>query len=66
MIGFFDLEKSTVASKTRDFLVISNKKNNIINISPKDPKTFILCKNKKIYISHISISTLKKRFEQNL
>ena len=69
IIGIFDLDTATVSNKTRDFLSKNEKKNNIINVSYEIPLSFVVCedkeKNKKIYFSPVSSSTLNKRTEEN-
>lgn len=65
VIGIFDLDTSTVSKHTRDFLSRQEKEKRVINVSFELPKSFILCsnkkKNKRVYISQISTSTLNKR-----
>lgn len=65
VIGIFDLDTSSVSKHTRNFLSKAEKKNQVINVSFELPKSFILCskgkKNKRIYISQISSTTLHKR-----
>ena len=65
VIGIFDLETTTISKNTRDFLTKAEKKGQVINVSYELPKSFVLCsnkkKNKKVYISQISSSTLHKR-----
>lgn len=69
IIGIFDLDTATVSKRTRDFLSKNEKKNNIINVSYEIPLSFIVCedeeKNKKIYFSPVSSTTLHKRTEEN-
>ncbi len=65
VIGIFDLEKTTISKSTRDFLRYAEKRKEVINVSYELPKSFILCsngkRNKKVYISQISSTTLLKR-----
>ncbi len=65
VVGIFDLDTSTVSKHTRDFLSKEEKEKRVINVSFELPKSFILCsnkkKNKRVYISQISTSTLNKR-----
>ena len=67
VIGFFDLETTTVSKHTRDFLKYAEKRKEVVNVSYELPKSFILCskgkKNKKVYISQMSSTTLLKRSE---
>ncbi|MBR4073699.1 MAG: DUF370 domain-containing protein [Clostridia bacterium] len=66
VIGIFDLDNATLSRHTRNFLAVSEKNRDVINVSYELPKSFIVCKGKrdkrqKIYISQISSSTLLKR-----
>ena len=66
VIGIFDIESTTVSKNTRNFLSIAEKKKQVVNVSYELPKSFIVCcdtkkKEKKVYISQISSSTLLKR-----
>ncbi len=64
IIGIFDLEKTTVSKKTRDFLAEKEKSKDVIYTSFELPKSFIVTArggNNKVYISQISPLTLKKR-----
>lgn len=64
IIGIFDMDTSTVSKPTRDFLRISEKNYNVINVSFELPKSFVVCNEKgklKVYISQISPATLQKR-----
>ncbi len=65
VIGIFDLDNTTVSKSTRDFLNLSEKRKEVINVSYELPKSFIVCsnkrKNKRVYISQISSTTLNKR-----
>lgn len=64
IIGIFDLENTTISKHTRNFLNMSEKRKEVVNVSFELPKSFILSsKNNKnkVYISQISPSTLNKR-----
>ena len=64
IIGIFDLETTTVSKHTRKFLEVAEKQKQVINVSYELPKSFIVTENnrqKKVYISQISTSTLQKR-----
>ena len=65
VIGFFDLETTTVSKHTRDFLKYAEKRKEVVNVSYELPKSFTVCAEKgkktKVYISQISSSTLLKR-----
>lgn len=66
IIGIFDMDTSTVAKSTRDFLSKKEKEKKVINVTDQLPKTFVLVNKKKskeskVYISQLSSSTLNKR-----
>lgn len=64
IIGIFDLENTSTSKRTKEFLVEAAKKKQVKTVSYEIPKSFVLTKENsenKVYISQISISTLKKR-----
>lgn len=66
IIGIFDMDTSTVAKSTRDFLNKKEKEKKVITVAFELPKTFVLInrKNKRestVYISQLSTTTLSKR-----
>lgn len=65
IVGIFDIDKTTTTSGTRGFLSHSEQKETSITISDDMPKSFIVVSNmenrNKIYISPISVATLKQR-----
>lgn len=66
IIGIFDMDTSTVAKATRNFLNLAEKQGKIINVSYELPKSYVVCNDEgktKIYISQLSPSTLEKRTE---
>lgn len=66
IIGIFDLEKTSLSKKTKDFLSYAAKNNDVVTVSYEMPKSFIVAVQDgktKIYISQISTATLKKRAE---
>ena len=68
IIGIFDLDSTTVAKKTRDFLSTAQKQGRVREVSYELPKSFIVCDSEKgkntVYLSQISTSTLLKRTEE--
>ncbi len=64
IIGIFDIENTSTGQITKDFL--NHNTDTQISVSFDMPKSFIVCKNvnnkESIYISPISVATLKKRF----
>ncbi len=64
VIGIFDLEKTSVAKRTREFLSNATRQNQVITVSYEMPKSFVVAcheRETKVYISQISTATLKKR-----
>lgn len=64
IIGIFDIDNTSISKKTVEFLKISDKNKNIINVCSDIPKSFIVTNNNKnnfIYITQIAPSTIKKR-----
>ncbi|MCL2546091.1 MAG: DUF370 domain-containing protein [Oscillospiraceae bacterium] len=64
VIGVFDLETSTTAKDTRDFLHDVQINNQVCDICDDIPKAFVLyCENsdKRVYITQIASDTLRKR-----
>lgn len=66
IIGVFDMDTSTVQKNTRDYLKKAEKMGEVITISYDLPKSFVVVNKKKskektVYITQISSSTLNKR-----
>ncbi len=61
IVGIFDIDTTTVSKKTRDFLSMAEKEKRVVYVSFDLPKSFVVCKDKAVYISQISASTLLKR-----
>ncbi len=61
IVGIFDLDTTTVSKHSRKFLEISEKQKKVINVSYELPKSFVVTKDKRVYISQISTATLQKR-----
>lgn len=66
IIGIFDLEITTTMKTTGEFLKISEEEGFVTDICENGdmPKTFILAEKNgqsRIYISHVSASTLRRR-----
>ncbi len=67
IIGIFDMEKTTIGKSTNRFFERATKEGRVVNVSYEMPKSFIVCQEdgrEIIYISQISVSTLKKRSEK--
>ncbi|MBR2041536.1 MAG: DUF370 domain-containing protein [Oscillospiraceae bacterium] len=64
IIGVFDMDNTTVAKSTREFLSRTQKENKVINVTYDLPRSFCVTSEKgieKVYISQLAPSTLKKR-----
>ena len=64
IIGFFDMDNTTVSEKTRKFLAKAQKNGEIKDVSDDLPKSFIVAdENGKnsVYISSVATRTLIKR-----
>ena len=70
IVGIFDIDKTTTKGETRNFLSHSEKDGSSITISNGMPRSFIVMSKKgsdikqEVYISPISVSTLKQRYRK--
>ena len=65
IVGIFDLDNTTVSKKTRDFLNKKEKNGEVITVGFELPKSFIVCRNGRVYLSPVSTQTLLKRIKKN-
>lgn len=65
IVGIFDLENTSVSPRTRDFLAMAQRRQEVINVSIEElPKSFVVCQTdagQRVYISPIAPSTLRRR-----
>ena len=64
IIGIFDLENTSLSKDTKDFLNNASKNGEVVYLTMDIPKSYIVCEidgEKKIFISLLSASTLRKR-----
>jgi hypothetical protein len=64
LLGIFDLDSSTVARATRDFLRDAERAGGVSNASDGLPRSFVVTAERhsaRIYLSQIATSTLGKR-----
>jgi len=69
IVGIFDLDNSTIAIKTREYLSKKEKEKKIINISTDIPRSFIVYKEngeEKVYLSQLSTATLNNRINKGI
>lgn len=62
IIGIFDMDNTTVTGTTKKLLDKAEREKKLFLATYELPKTFIIT-SKKIYISQLSASTLRKRLE---
>lgn len=67
IVGVFDIENTSTGKITREYL--NNPQRKVITVSYEMPKSYIVCidenGSEEIYITQISVSTIKKRSEAN-
>ncbi len=64
IVGIFDIENTTTGKNTSKILEKATKEKRVVTVSFEMPKSFVVCmENGKeiIYISQISVATLRKR-----
>ncbi len=66
IVGIFDMDTSTVSKSTREYLSKAEKAGEVVTITFELPKTFVVVNKKKskektVYISQLSSTTLEKR-----
>lgn len=65
ILGIFDMDNSTIAKSTRDFLYLAEREGRVITVSTELPKSFVVCETSEqcvIYLSQLTPITLYKRF----
>lgn len=62
IVGIFDMDNTTVTSCTKTLLDKAQKEKRLFLATYELPKTYIITK-KRVYISQLAASTLKKRLE---
>ena len=58
IIGIFDLDNTTVMKSTREYLKKASKEKRVINVSYDLPKSFVVMKDKTVYLSPFNVSTI--------
>lgn len=64
ILGIFDIEKTSVNKDVNDYLMKLQKQGKIYYVSYDMPKSFIVTDD-NVYISNVSVFTLKRRFAEN-
>lgn len=66
ILGIFDLDNASVSRITRLYLSAAQKNGSVVTVTNELPKSFVVTEEKgnvTVYISQISSTTLKKRFQ---
>lgn len=69
IIGIFDMDKTTVSKKTREYLNQAEREGRVRYVSYDLPKSFILCcegESIVVYISRLSSETVRGRIDSFL
>ena len=65
IIGIFDIENTSISKITKEFLKESEKRKKVITTSFDLPRSYVLDKENRVYVSPISPATLLKRIESD-
>lgn len=60
ILGVFDLDSSTVSINTRNYLSNAQREKRVITLGYELPKSFIILKNKEVYLSPLNTSSIIK------
>lgn len=66
IVGIFDLDNASWAFKTREFLERAEREGRTVWLTGDLPRSFILCRDGKIYITQLSAAALKGRAETGI
>ena len=58
ILGIFDLDSATVSVKTRSFLSKAQKEKRVTMLGYDLPKSFVLMKNRTVYLSPLNVATI--------
>ena len=61
IVGIFDLDNASWAFKTREFLERAEQEGRVITLGDGLPRSFVLCRDGKLYITPLSAGVLKGR-----
>ena len=64
IVGFFDMDNTTVSKTTRDFLSNAERGGKVKYVSYDLPKSFVVTADKSVYVSPLSVPTLTGRTEK--
>lgn len=63
ILGIFDLDNSSWAYKTREFLDRAEDEGRVVMVGADLPRSMVLCGDGMVYLSQLSPTTLKSRVE---
>ena len=63
IVGVFDLDNSSWAHKTREFLDRAEDEGRVVMAGDDLPRSFVLCRDGTVYLSQLSSTTLRNRVE---
>ncbi|MBQ9901096.1 MAG: DUF370 domain-containing protein [Clostridia bacterium] len=64
IIGIFDMDNTTISKHTRNLLRQAEKDGRVTAVTSDLPKSFVLCRDGRVYLCQISPSALAGRAEQ--
>lgn len=63
IVGIFDLDNASWAFKTREFLERAEREERTVWLTGDLPRSFVLCRDGRVYITQVSAAVLKSRAE---
>jgi hypothetical protein len=66
IIGIFDMDNTTISKHTRHLLRLAEKDGRVTAVTSDLPKSFVLCRDGRVYLCQISPSALAGRAEQGI
>ena len=66
LVGIFDLDNASWAYKTRGFLERAEREGRAVWLTGDLPRSFVLCRDGRVYFSPLSAGALKGRWETKI
>ena len=66
IIGIFDMDNTTISKHTRYLLTRAEKEGRVATVTDDLPKSFVVCRDGRVYLCQISPSALAGRAEQGI
>ena len=68
VVAVMDIEKASTAKNTREYLALTGKAGRVVYCTYDIPKSFVVTLDRdfteKVYVSSVTVGTLKKRIEK--